>query len=74
MNKRVALLVTIFLLLPSFVFSITTFVIQETEKISLQPDATDPDADRLVATYAPPLTKRANGRQSMEMQANTARQ
>ena len=55
MNKRVALLVTIFLIFPYIVYSIATFVIQETEKISLQPNATDPDADKLVTTYTSPL-------------------
>ncbi len=55
MNKRVALLLTIFLIFPYIVYSITTFVIQEKEKISLQTNATDPDADNLVATYTFPL-------------------
>ncbi|MEK6828416.1 MAG: PKD domain-containing protein, partial [Nanoarchaeota archaeon] len=57
MNKRVALLVTIFLVLPSIVFSITTFIIQETEKVSLQANVTDPDSDNLITTYTSPLNE-----------------
>ena len=57
MNKRVALLVTIFLVLPSIVFSITTFTVQETEKVSLQTNVTDPDSDKLVTTYTSPLNE-----------------
>lgn len=57
MNKTIALLLIIFLAFPYLVFSITTFVIQETEKISLQADATDPDADNLAMTYTFPLNE-----------------
>ena len=57
MNKRVALLVTIFLLLPPIVFSIATFKVQETEKVSLQANVTDPDLDSLVTTYTSPLNE-----------------
>lgn len=56
MKRNIALLLTIFLVFP-FVYSITSFTIQETEKISLVPNATDPDADRLIITYSPPLNK-----------------
>ncbi|MBS3100818.1 hypothetical protein J4204_01660 [Candidatus Woesearchaeota archaeon] len=55
MNKRIALLLTILLLFPYIAHSITTFTIQETEKISLQPNATDPDADKLAFAYTQPL-------------------
>lgn len=57
MNKGIWIFITIFLALPYLVFSINTFVIQETEKISLQPNATDPDADKLAATYTFPLNE-----------------
>ncbi|MBI2649923.1 Ig-like domain-containing protein [Candidatus Woesearchaeota archaeon] len=57
MNKRVALLVTIFLVLPPIVFSIPTFTIQETEKVSLQANATDPDSDKITTTYTSPLNE-----------------
>src|SRR3989344_4967634 len=55
MNKRILLLLIIFLSFPYLVFSIKTFVIQETEKLSLKVNATDPDADKLATTYSPPL-------------------
>lgn len=57
MNKRILLFLIIFSIFPSSVFSIKTFVIQETEKISLQAKATDPDANRLVTIYTPPLNE-----------------
>jgi len=57
MNKRVALLVTIFLLFPYIVFSISTFTVKETEKMSLQPNATDPDSDNIITTYTSPLNE-----------------
>ncbi|MBI2654391.1 PKD domain-containing protein [Candidatus Woesearchaeota archaeon] len=57
MNKRIVLLLIIFLIFPHLVYSATTFVIQETEKISLVPNAADPDADKLTITYAPPLNE-----------------
>ncbi len=55
MNKRAALLIILFLAFPYIVHSAATFTVQETEKISLQADAADPDADRLTTTYAYPL-------------------
>ncbi len=54
MKKNIALLLIIFLILP-LAYSVTTFVVEETEKISLQTNATDPDNDRLSYTYSPPL-------------------
>ena len=50
MSKIIALLAAIFLIFPYAAYSATTFAIQETEKISLQANATDPDADRLAIT------------------------
>jgi len=55
MNRNIALLLIIFLVFPYFAYSVTTFVIQETEKISLKTNATDPDRDKLTITYSPPL-------------------
>src|SRR3989338_8794119 len=55
MNRKAVLLLIIFLFLSSIGYSIKTFVVQETEKISLEPNATDPDADRLAVTYSLPL-------------------
>lgn len=57
MNKAVALLIILFLAFPCIVNSDATFTVQETEKISLQANATDPDADRLTTTYDYPLNK-----------------
>ena len=70
MKKSVALLLIIFLILPQAVFPIATFVIQETEKINLVPNVTDPDADKLATTYTPPL----NGKQLMVMLESTNQQ
>ena len=58
MNKKIGLLVIIFLAFPCIVYSITTFVVQETEKISLKANASDPDADKLTITYASPLNNK----------------
>ena len=55
MSRQVILLLTIFLVLPYIVFSITTFVVKETEKIALQTNASDPDSDLLTITYSEPL-------------------
>ena len=57
MNKGVALLVTIFLIFPYIVFSIPAFTVQETEKVSLQANATDPDSDNTITTYTSPLNE-----------------
>jgi len=57
MNKKILLLIIIFLILPSLAFAIRTFVIQETEKLSLKVNASDPDADNLVTTYKSPLNE-----------------
>jgi len=46
------------LALSCIVFSIKTFVIQETEKISLFPNVTDPDSDKLITTYSSPLNEK----------------
>ncbi len=55
MNKNIMLLLIIFLFLSSIVYSVKTFVIQETDKLSLGINATDPDADRLTINYSFPL-------------------
>lgn len=57
MNKGVVLLLIIFLIFPYSVFSIATFTVQETEKVSLQTNATDPDADKLITIYSMPMNK-----------------
>lgn len=57
MMKKIALLLIIFFVFPYTAFSITTFIIQETEKISLQANATDPDSDKLTTTYSAPLNE-----------------
>ena len=57
MNKKIVLLLIIFLVLP-IVYSITTFVVQETDKLSLRTDATDPDSDKLTYYYASPLNEK----------------
>lgn len=56
MSRQVILLLTIFLVLPYIVFSITTFVVKETEKIALETNASDPDSDLLTITYSKPLS------------------
>ena len=60
MNRKMRLLLTIimFIILLHTAYSITTFIIQETEKISLEADATDPDSDELLTTYTPPLNEK----------------
>ncbi len=57
MNRSILLLTFIFLTLPYIVHSVATFVIQETERISLAPNATDPDADDLTSIYEFPLNE-----------------
>ena len=57
MNKRFAVFLTMLLIFPYIVNSATTFAIQETEKISLKPNAIDPDADNLTFTYTSPLNE-----------------
>ena len=57
MNKNIVLLLIAFLIFPYFAYSITTFEINETEKISLAPNATDPDNDKLAITYSSPLNE-----------------
>ena len=59
MNRNaIFFLLLIFLILPYIVYSIATFTIQETEKISLIPNATDPDADKLLIIYTAPLNEK----------------
>lgn len=56
MKTYLGFLVIAILLLPA-VFSIGNFVIQETEKIALRPEAEDSDNDALVIAYSYPLNK-----------------
>ena len=58
MKKRILVFLIIFLVFPALVFSIKEFTVQETEKISLQADATDPDRDKLTTTYTLPLNEK----------------
>ncbi len=58
MNKKFALMLIIFLLMPYTVSSVTTFVVQETDKLSLRTDATDPDSDKLTYYYISPLNEK----------------
>lgn len=55
MNKNIVLLIIIFLIFLHIAYSLKTFVIQEGEKLALAPNATDPDADKLMVTYSKPL-------------------
>lgn len=57
MKKAFLLFLVIFLAFPFLVYAVKTFVVQETEKLSLIPDATDPDSDKLAFYYSPPLDK-----------------
>ena len=58
MKKETAILLAILLVIPSIAYAIPTFIVQETEKISLVPNATDPDADKLVTIYSSPLNEK----------------
>ena len=58
MVNKLILLLTIFLILPYIAHSITTFVVQETEKVSLEPKVIDLDADKLTITYTTPLNEK----------------
>lgn len=55
MDRNIIVLLTIFLILPAIAHSVDVFTIEETEKISLEPNVTDPDADSLIITYTFPL-------------------
>ena len=58
MNKKLVLFLAIFLLCSFIVYSVSTFTIQETERISLEPNATDPDSDKLSITYSLPFNEK----------------
>ena len=58
MNKKIIVLLIMLLIFPYSVNSATKFVITETEKISLQPDAIDPDSDSLITAYSYPLNEK----------------
>lgn len=57
MKKQILLLLAALVIFSYFVHSIETFVIQETEKISLQTNASDPDFDKLTTAYNAPLNQ-----------------
>ena len=58
MRKNIMLLVIIFLVFfPYTVYSVSTFVIKETEKLKVELEAFDPDNDNLTIDYASPLDK-----------------
>ncbi|MEK6984073.1 MAG: PKD domain-containing protein [Nanoarchaeota archaeon] len=57
MYKSAAVFLIVFLLFTSYALSIATFEIQETEKLSLKPKTTDPDADDISTIYRPPLNE-----------------
>lgn len=55
MKKTILVFSLILILSFYFVSSITTFNYTETDLVSLQPQATDPDAQRLIYAYSKPL-------------------
>ncbi|MBI2557722.1 Ig-like domain-containing protein [Candidatus Woesearchaeota archaeon] len=55
MNKGIWLLVIILFAFSYIAHSISNFTIQETEKLSLEPNVVDPDADSLIIKYEHPL-------------------
>src|SRR3989338_4929265 len=59
MKKRNILIVLVVLafVLPCIVYAASTFVVQETEKVKLEPKITDPDNDDLTISYQAPLDK-----------------
>src|SRR3989344_7554358 len=59
MKKRNILIVLVVLafVLPCIVYAASTFVVQGTEKVKLEPKITDPDNDDLTISYQAPLDK-----------------
>src|SRR3989344_6421247 len=59
MKKRNILIVLIVLIvfIPYIAHAVSTFVVQETEKVKLEPKAIDPDNDALTISYQSPLDK-----------------
>ncbi len=55
MNKRIWLLVIILFAFSYIAHPISNFTVQETEKLTLEPNAVDPDADSLIIKYGHPL-------------------
>jgi PKD repeat protein len=55
MGKKIVLFFIVLLLFVSSVFAITTFVYNESDLVSLQPEATDPDAQQLIYSFTEPL-------------------
>ena len=57
MGKKIILFFIVLSLIASSVFAITTFTYKETDFISLQPKAADPDKQNLIYTYSEPLNE-----------------
>lgn len=58
--KKINVLIVLAVLLvflPYIAHALSVFTVQETEKVQLEPQATDPDNDDLVITYGAPLDK-----------------
>jgi len=58
MNKRFVLLLIMLLTFPPIAHSVTTVVVQETERVILEPKTTDPDDDKLSIKYTSPLNEK----------------
>src|SRR3989338_8521700 len=57
MGEKIILLLIVLLAAANASFAITTFAYNETDLISLQPKATDPDAQNLIYSYSEPLSE-----------------
>ncbi|MBS3102238.1 hypothetical protein J4458_02215 [Candidatus Woesearchaeota archaeon] len=57
MGEKIILLLLVLLLVANISSGITTFAYNETGLVSLQPKATDPDAQNLVYSYSEPLNE-----------------
>jgi len=57
MGKKIVLFFIVLLLLISSVFALTTFVYNETDFVSLELEATDPDSQQLIYSYDEPLNE-----------------
>ena len=55
MKKTIILLLILFISFIFLVSSLKTFEVNETEKLSLEPEVEDPDADILTYTFTEPL-------------------
>jgi len=57
MSKTIIIFFIVLLLIINFSLGISTFVYNETDLVSLQPKAEDPDAQELIYSYAAPLNE-----------------